>query len=316
MEREGNPNSRILPIYEWTASHLVDTLRMHAPIERVLDLGCGTAAATRMLMQASASAGITEVTGIDQSAEMLRVAKYKFHQADSTFEQEIEAVFGGKIPPELRNYWSAVRQETTSVGDRVRFIAGDLRKIDDLIGKSDTPYQAAVANHSLHWLGEDLPAFLTSLKAHLAPQGVLAWNTASDFVADNIFPPETFSFRYNELMGMVSEKLKQRGYNVDDYKEFRKPKWSVKDIEEMAQDSGWDLVQKRSILVRNDFQRFLSLDIPLILSGLLQGERLEIKEFERLGREVTAELIKERADFGLDTTHKYDVNPIFVMRNK
>ena len=52
------------------------------------------------------------------------------------------------------------------------------------------------------------------------------------------------------------------------------------------------------------------------MSGLLQGERLEIKEFERLGREVTAELIKERADFGLDTTHKYDVNPIFVMRNK
>ena len=316
MEREGNPNRRILPIYEWAASHLVDTLKMHTTIGRVLDLGCGTAAATRMLMQLSNPLGVTEVTGIDQSAEILRIAKYKFHQADSTFEQEVEAAFGGKVPPELQNYWSTVRQETTSVGNRVRFITGDLRKIDDLVGGSDAKYNTAIANHSLHWLGEDLPAFLTSLKAHLAPQGVLAWNTASDFVADNIFPPETFSFRYNELMGMISEKLKQRGYRVDNYKEFRKPKWAVKEVEQMAQDSGWELVQKHSILVRNDFQRFLSLDIPLILSGLLQGEKLEIEEFERLGREVTVEVIKEQADFGLDTTHKYDVNPIFVMRNK
>lgn len=314
MEREGGLYTTILPIYEWSASHLVDALKDHTSIERrsrILDLGSGTGAATRMILPVQ---GFAHITGIEQSEGMLEVANYKFHKKETQeFERKIQELFNGNVPEQLSSYWQAVRTETEQDQNLVRFIQGDLRRITDLV---DHDYDAAIANQSLHWLGDDLPAFFTSLRDVLSANGIAIWNSASDFIEDNIYHSAEFSFRYNDFMGMICEKLSQKGYAVGNYKDFRRPKWKTEEIEGYIKDSGFTMEQKRTILVRDDFQRYLSLDLPLMLSGLLHDKGISLEDTEKLARETAAEIINECSNFMADTQHKYDITPIFVMRKK
>ncbi len=313
-EKEDPVCTRLLPIYEWTASVLIETLVSQASLSgsRVLDLGCGTGAATLMLPQQIKRLKL--VTGIDESPGMLEVAKYKFNQTNGEeFETRVKLILGGTIPPRLEDYWAKARAQTASGSVPVKFVQGDLRNITTLVKKE---YDAAIANHSLHWLGDDLPRFFQALNQVLKPGGLVAWNTASDFVNDPNYPSLQYGFHYNDFTGMICEKLRERGYTIGDNYQFRKPRWEKREIVDYIQDNGFSLERTRTVLIHNDFQRYISFDLPLMLGGLAtkDGSQLGLEEIEQLSREVAAEVITERRDFSSDLEHKYGVNPIFIMR--
>ena len=308
-ERIENLTSEILPAYEWTAGFLVDALKKHLShsLPRLLDLGSGTGAATRMLYRGFPQA---EITAIEISKNMLELARYKFAQVSrSHFHNQTEQVLPQPIPERLEHYWNSVSSEVSRA--QVEFKHSNIRNLDIILSVS---YDGAIANHSLHWLGDDLHSFFKTVSTVLKPKAPLVWNTALDFVDSKHYPARDYSARYNRFIGLVSEKLIHKGYALSDYQEFRKPRWTLKDISAMAEENGFSFSLQGEILVRRDYNRLITFDLPLFIASPLTS--FPLKDVETLARRTAAEVIAERPDFGADLEHLYDVNPIFIFQKK
>jgi SAM-dependent methyltransferase len=305
-------HTKLLPIYEFGAHYLSKALKssLTKKPQKLLDLGCGTGASTRMLHQ---NFPLTEIIGVDQSSSMMRVARYKLRKDNSANDQEFEtyakSIFEGKFPEHLNSYWVNARNFINS-DNKITLQESNLIELIENVG---IDWQGAIAGNSLHWLGDKLGDFFQSLNG--VEKGTpIVWNTASDFYNDPIFPSSSFGFRYNDLIGMVAEELQSQGYQLSDYKSFRSPTWNLKAIQDITSDNGFQTEQIGSILIKNDFQRLISLDVPLIMSGLITNNVPPISELERISREVVGLVLKKQSDFARDIVHKYEINPIFVSR--
>lgn len=308
QERVNAKSSEILPTYECAASYLVDKLLpfLHAD-SRVLDLGSGTGIASRMLARVHRG----KILGVEQAPAMIEVAQYKFHKSTaSEFENKVKELFGGTLPERLENYWQEVRAETISAP--IEFMLGDMR---NCLLQVSPAYDAALANHSLHWIRDDWPGFFRNLAALLKKGAPLVWNTASDFVDSATFPSAHYSWRYSTFMEMVAEKLQRRGFSVNDWNAIRIPAKTEDEVRQIVEDNGFSCAIKEPLLMPKDMRYIIGFYLPLHIAGLLVKEQ-DIPTIERLSREITAELIQERADVFADLEHRFDVNPMFVCVKK
>ncbi|MDP3734108.1 MAG: class I SAM-dependent methyltransferase [Nanoarchaeota archaeon] len=308
QERVNAHGSEILPTYECAASYLVDHLQPFLQ-ERsvVLDLGSGTGIASRMLARVHRG----KILGVEQAPAMIEVAQYKFHKSNaSEFENKVKELFGGALPERLENYWQEVRAETRSAP--IEFIPGDMRNCFLQVSGA---YDAAIANHSLHWLRDDWPVFFHNLAAILKKGAPLVWNTASDFVDSAKFPSADYSWRYGTFMERVAEKLLQRGFSVNDWNAIRIPAKTEDEVRQIVEDNGFSCAIQEPILMPKDMRYIIGFYLPLHIAGLLVKKQ-EIDTIDKLSREITAELVRERSDIFADLEHRFDVNPVFVCLRK
>ena len=315
-------NCEILPTYEFTSSFLVDILKSYLDKRSldkyssdkdstVLDLGCGTGNGTRMLRRAF----LGKIIGIDQSASMLEVAEYKFHQNEN-FNQELEQALNRvdeQLPERLREYWDTFRCET--VDNDVTFLQHDIRTLDLQCLNEERQASAAISNHALHWVHEDWPQTFTSIAGVLQNGAPLIWTTASDFVDSRQFPSEKYSWRYSTLIEMVGEKLQERGFDVKSYLTLRKPIYTEDEVKEIVDQNGFLCTIHTPILNPKDLRYILDFYLPLAIQGLINTE-IDAVELVVLNREIVSSLIRERDNVFTDLQHKYDVNPVFVCIKK
>ncbi len=309
MEQRVHVNgSEILPTYECAGSYLVEHLRPFLQEESaILDLGSGTGIASRMLARSHRG----KILGIEQSAAMIEVAKYKFRRGNAAeFEDKARELFNGIIPERLAHYWHQVRAETTAAS--VDFLHADMRTC---FLKVDPGYDAAIANHSLHWVRDDWPQFFRNLAQALKPGAPLVWNTASDFVDSKKFPSAQYSWRYSTFMEMVENKLDQRGFSVRSVKEIRQPARTEDEVRDIVEQNEFSCHVKEPILLPKDIRYIIGFYLPLHIANILKQEQA-IDTIEQLSRDLTAELIRERPDAFADLEHRFDINPIFLCRRK
>lgn len=239
----------------------------------VMDLGSGTGICTLEVL--SQNPGVN-VVGIEKSAGMIDVAKYKFHMGDMSADNA---------------YWEKFRSESARYRGQVSFVQADIETVDM---RADS----AVANQSMHWT--DINRAFENLGKCVDR---VVWNSASHFFEDGKYPSLEYGFRYNDFLGYVLDEV-SKSVLVRDYKELSRPEH---DIETIKAIEGFETEQVETYLVDVDMEVFVKNHVPVFVRELAQGDVTGIVD-EAIAKALANPLALR------DTMHMYDIVPIFVSR--
>jgi trans-aconitate methyltransferase len=152
----------------------------------ILDLGCADGEfAKELLFPRCGKSG--KLTGIDLSADMIEKAQNLI---------------------------------TADISERVKFLIGDLTKLEDL-GMPRNSFNLALSNFVLHWLDLNQSVeFLKGLKPHLAKDGELLCCFPVEGTYQELISAATQSIRHGRFSELFSEE-KQKHFNFPSPESFR-----------------------------------------------------------------------------------------------
>ncbi len=266
-------------------------------IKRILDIGSGTGiSALEIFLQGGTH---LNVDCVEMSEGMCEVAKYKFHQTVG---------LSGKVKDKnLLKYWKEFRQESAPYSSQARFINQDFMKLD--LENSFYEYDAVTAVQVMHWF--DLEKIFGKLRSNLKKETPVIWDSASHFYDDKEFPSAQYGFRYNDFMGFVLDEISKK-FEVEDYKQLSRPKYNQEDIKNITNSQGFKTEKIGLWLQPVDFQDFVRDIVPAIVREAVIP-KTEKQELNIVTQEAIAKSIQNPKAL-LDTTHKYDIVPIFKSR--
>lgn len=288
--------SRISTMYRAGASRLISYLSINSN-QKVLDMGSGTGISTLEVLSQNPE---IKVVGVEISKGMLAVARYKFNFDDG---QEILKVVDDK---NLLRYWKRFREESRKYTGQVIFVQDDFQSTDKIYEKS---IDAAVGNQFMHWT--DLSKTFGQLRRVLKDGSPAIWNSASHFYEDSQFPSREYGFRYNDFLAYVLDEVAKE-VKVDDYKTLSRPEHDLGSIRRISQEQGFNTRQVGTYLMPVDLQVFVRNHVPVFVRQLVKDE-IGTAEIEDITRRAVAIAINNPKALN-DTTHKYDIVPVFESR--
>lgn len=269
----------------------------------IADLGSGTGICTLELF---ASYPEISVLGMEELAEMIRIARHKFNQ--STDHDLLDMVTNTR----LLEYWQGFRAESAPFRGRVKFLQAEVVTTDAVTPES---LDGAVANQFMHW--NDLSKTFRQLFRLLKNRCSVVWNSASHFYNDKKFPAEKWGFRYNSFFATVMEIVSKTA-EVDDYLRLSLPEHDIGSIKAITSEEGFDTRQVGTYLLPVDLQTFVKNHVPTFVRELVVSD-IGDEEKDALAREAVAKIMSDPVTYKDaldDVTHKYDIVPIFESRKK
>jgi len=287
---------RISSMYRVGASKLISHLSVK-PEQKVLDMGSGTGISTLELLSQNPN---VNVVGIEISDGMLAVARYKFNLTEG--QEIISEVEDQK----LLTYWKNFREESQKYSRQVRFLQDDFQSTDKI---NDGSLDAAIGNQFMHWT--ELSKTFSQLRRFLKNGSPVVWNSASHFYEDSQFPSFEYGFRYNDFLACVLNEVSKE-VEVKDYKTLSRPEHTLQSIQRVSQEQGFDTQQVGTYLMPVDMQIFIRNHVPVFVRELVKEEIGTVK-IEDITRRAVAIAINNPKALN-DTTHKYDIVPVFESR--
>lgn len=159
-----------LPFYHRINARLVDTYGV-ANYRKIIDLGCGTGAVTKLILDRITDVKDTVIYAVDHSASALRAAVNEI---------------GDRKEGAVRFVHAEVQQLATSVNDQV---------------------DAVVYCNSIHYV-PDKASLLRQIRERLNPGGILAFNTS---FFEGAHPPETHDFYRRWMMRSLRTLRREYG---------------------------------------------------------------------------------------------------------
>jgi ubiquinone/menaquinone biosynthesis C-methylase UbiE len=192
-----------LPFYRQINARLLDIADVGRQ-RRIVDLGCGTGAVTKLILERLQSAKETIIYAVDHSASALRDAV---------------AELGGRKDAVIRFVQSPVQNLRSA-------ISGDV--------------DAVVYCNSIHYV-PDKRSLLEQIREKLQPGGILAINTS---FFDGSHPPESEDFYRRWLMRSLRILKREHGVMPDTSKKVEsRQHLSQAEYESLLTDSGFRIVR-------------------------------------------------------------------------
>ncbi len=277
--------------------------------QRVLDTGSGTGISTLEL--AAQNQGII-IQGIEISEGMCNIARFKFGHNDWKEVHESIENRAGINPPKdyqaLLNYWKEFRNEAAPHKERVNFINGDLKNLDQFPNEA---FDHATGYCVPHWMGkgDELVKFFTDISRILKPKGTYVWATAAHWFDDGSYPRRERWFLFNEfIQGYLEEARKISGKQFDAYAPPT-PQHDMESISEITSKAGMRTEKAGMFYHDYDLQTIMMNHCAGIARDKLQN-KLPAADIERVIIEARAQTVKNPAAMS-DTQHKIQFVPIF-----
>ncbi|MEW5896826.1 MAG: class I SAM-dependent methyltransferase [Nanoarchaeota archaeon] len=265
--------------------------------QTVLDLGSGTGISTLELLQQKQ--GIY-VVGVEMSEGMLLVAKYKFHQNNG------EELLAQVTDEKLLQYWWDFRKESRNYRYKAEFLQGDFQEVQNIAPES---IYSAIGSQFMHWT--DLSKSFKQLNRFLRTKGEVVWSSASHFYNDAQFPAAKFGFRYNDFLACVLDDVcHEGGFAANDYHSLSKPSYNLESVKAITLEQGFETEQIATHLREVDLQVFVQNHVPVFVRQLVGTSKTEQERLEEMIKKAVGRAIVNPKALQ-DTTHKYDVIPIF-----
>lgn len=299
IEQVGDSPAILLP-YRESAKKLVRKIPTRSG-NTILDIGSGTGIASlEVLLQYPGKS----VVGIEISAGMQKLCKYKFHQENGA--EFIEQVKDEK----LRGYWDDFRKESLPFRNNATFLLDDFQKTDAIKEES---IDAAISSQVIHWM--DLPTAFGQLRRFLKNGASIVWSSASHFYDDSEFPAAEYGFRYNDFMNAVMSELRSMGVKVGDYLLLSRPQYNLDSLQAIVKKQGFSTQKVVTSLIPIDLQVFVRNHVPRYAKELIKTQ-IEGIEKEHLVKQAIANVITDHSvtDHSPlnDTKHKYEIVPVFI----
>lgn len=264
--------------------------------DKIIDLGVGTGIATLELLSQQKE---IQVIAVEKSAEMLEVAKYKFHHikgGDFLVKAEDE---------NLKRYWQEFREESEPYKEKVEFVLGDFLDAAFYPESID----GAIANQFMHWV--DLAKAFNHLRIILREKKEVIWNSASRFYNDKMFPAKDYGFKYNDFMKCVlNDVCMKGGFTTKDCSTLTSSTHDLKRIKEITSSHGFETEQIATYLVPIDLQVFIQSHVPVFVRQLIISEVQDTERLEMIIKEAIKEAVVNDKAMS-DIKHKYDIVPVF-----